>query len=168
MTGRSGPSAFLEMLAGGTGPSPIFSQALAEDKSIASVRNQNPGGKNRWNLFVRGPGQRQQRNCCRCVASVKKKCIFTHFGIGGVPRDAPRAPRALPRSKQRLFIDFRSSPGRFLRPFGVTLGGLCRPAATLGRTGGRPGTQKSGCGTALGVQRGQECDSGRSRSGFLS
>ena len=168
MTGSSGPSAFLETLAGGTGPSRIFSQALAEDKSIASVRNQNPGGKNRWNLFVRGPGERQQRNCCRCVASVKKSVFLLIFGVGGVPRDAPRAPRAPPRSKHGSFVDFRTSPGRFLRPFGVTLGVLCRPAATLGRTGGRPGTQKSGCGTALGAQRGQQCDSGRSRDGFLS
>ena len=122
MTGSSGPSAFLETLAGRTGPSPIFSQALAEDKSIASVRNQNPGGKNRWNLFVRGPGERQQRNCCRCVASVKKSVFLLIFGVGGVPRDAPRAPRAPPRAKHGSFVGVRTSPGRFLRPFGVTLG----------------------------------------------
>ena len=34
-----------------------------------------------------------------------------------------------------------------MRPFGVTLGSLWRPAATLGRTGGRQGTQKAGSGT---------------------
>ena len=124
MTGSSGPSAFLETLAGGTGPSRMFSQALAEDKGIASVRNQNPVRKNRWNLFVRVPGERQQRNCCRCVASVKKSVFLLIFGVGGAPRDAPRAPRAPPRSKHVFFIDFRTSPGRFLRPFGVTLGAI--------------------------------------------
>ena len=129
MTGSSGPSACLETLAGGTGPSRIFSQALAEDKSIASVRNQNPGGKNRWNLCVRGPGERQQRNCCRCVASVKKSVFLLIFGVGGGTPRRPESAQGTPEVKAKTFHRFSIVPGPVSE---AVWGHLGHPMATFG------------------------------------
>ena len=168
MTGRSGPSAFFETLSGGTGPSPIFSQALAEDKKHGQLLKAVSWGTKPSLFFSYAVLLNDSSvNNCLDVRLAWTKCIFSHFWSRGVPH-APRAPRAPARPQDPIFIDVRTSPARFLRPFGVTLGVLWRPSATLGRTSGRPGTQKSGCGTALGVQRGQQCDSGPSRGGLMS
>ena len=74
--------------------------------------------------------------------AITKNMIFGDFSRGGFTSRPPGIARAPPEVTESIFHDFLRSLGRLLRAFGITLGSLCFPSASLWRTGERPRTNK--------------------------
>ena len=99
-----------------TKASPVFETRILGQKTVVH-----------W--CVRVPAERQQRNCCRCLASVKKIVFSLIFGVGGGTQRRPESAQGTPEVKAWNFRRFSNVPGPVSE---VVRGHLGRPMATFG------------------------------------